>query len=73
MYVRKNCNIFVNRLLELVYKILVSAVGGSRYGFRNCNLEFLVRRNAPDMGSFEGTIYHAAEGVTTWSKWKIRI
>lgn len=56
-----------------VYKILVPAAVGSRYGFRDCKFEFLVRRNAPDTGSFEGIIYHVAEGVTTRSKWKIRI
>ena len=48
-----------------VYKILVPAAVGSRYGFRDCKFEFLVRRNAPDTGSFEGVIYHVAEGVTT--------
>lgn len=69
----RNRNTFANWLLGLAYKILVPAAVGSRYGFRDCKFEFLVRRNAPDTGSSEGIIYHAAEGVTGTAKWKIRI
>lgn len=69
----RNRNTFANWLLGLAYKILVPAAVGSRYGFRDCKFEFLVRRNAPDTGSSEGIIYHAAEGVTVRAKWKIRI
>lgn len=73
LYAARNRNTFANWLLGLAYKILVPAAVGSRYGFRDCKFEFLVRRNAPDTASSEGIIYHAAEGVTARTKWKIRI